>query len=236
SQRPAILVNLDGDPIWSPIAQNELKFAVNTNWDLFQHPVSDSFYLRVDKAWLTATRLEGPWRRVGAALPASFASLPADANWADVKAAVPGIDFAPGELPGVFVSRSPAELILIDGAPKYVPVKGTNLQWISNSDSDLFRLGTEGALFYLVSGRWFSSSDFFGPWKFVTPNLPSDFSQIPLDHPRSRVLASVPGTRQALGAVLLSQVPQTARVTPRVLTAPTVGYAGPPRFEQIEQT
>ena len=37
STTPAVLVNLDGDPIWSPIKDNDLKFAVNTNWDLFQH-------------------------------------------------------------------------------------------------------------------------------------------------------------------------------------------------------
>ena len=37
SQTPAIMVNLDGEPIWSPIKEVDLKFAVNTNWDLFQH-------------------------------------------------------------------------------------------------------------------------------------------------------------------------------------------------------
>ena len=37
SKTPAVLVNIDGDPIWSPIKDNDLKFAVNTNWDLFEH-------------------------------------------------------------------------------------------------------------------------------------------------------------------------------------------------------
>ena len=37
SKTPAVLVNIDGEPIWSPIKDNDLKFAVNTNWDLFQH-------------------------------------------------------------------------------------------------------------------------------------------------------------------------------------------------------
>ena len=37
SEKPAVLVNIDGEPIWSPIKENDLKFAVNTNWDLFQH-------------------------------------------------------------------------------------------------------------------------------------------------------------------------------------------------------
>ena len=36
SKTPAVIVNLDGEPIWSPIQGNDLKYAVNTNWDLFQ--------------------------------------------------------------------------------------------------------------------------------------------------------------------------------------------------------
>ena len=37
SARPAVLVSFDGSPVWSPIKENDLKFAVNTNWDVFQH-------------------------------------------------------------------------------------------------------------------------------------------------------------------------------------------------------
>ena len=67
SQRPAVLVNLDGDPIWSPIAQNDLKFAVNTNWDLFQDPATSRLYLRVEKSWLSASSIKGPWTSAHAA-------------------------------------------------------------------------------------------------------------------------------------------------------------------------
>ena len=37
SQTPAVLVNIDGEPVWTPIPENDLKSAVNTNWDLFEH-------------------------------------------------------------------------------------------------------------------------------------------------------------------------------------------------------
>src|SRR6185436_16772351 len=60
--------------------------------------------------------------------------------------------------------------------------------------------------------------------------------RIPVTHPRSRVLASVPGTRQALEAVLISQIPQTATVNRRTIMPPTVAYAGDPMFEPIETT
>jgi hypothetical protein len=142
SQRPAVLVNLDGDPIWSPIAQNDLKFAVNTNWDVFQDPATSHLYLRVEKSWLSAPSIKGPWTAANT-LPASFAALPADGNWDEVKAALPAKP-ATGHLPVVLVSTTPAELILFDGVPKPVPVKGTDLVWLSNTESDVFRQGASG--------------------------------------------------------------------------------------------
>ena len=60
SQTPAVVVNLDGDPIWSPIQGNDLKFAVNTNWDLFEHGPTKT-YLPPERRQLAAgRRLEGP--------------------------------------------------------------------------------------------------------------------------------------------------------------------------------
>ena len=97
-------------------------------------------------------------------------------------------------------------------------------------------MGTTGTVYFLVSGRWFSAPDFTGPWTFATPNLPAEFKQIPLEHERSRVLASVPGTTQAAEAILLAQIPQTARVS-KTLEAPEVAYqGGTPEFQPIEKT
>ena len=136
----------------------------------------------------------------------------------------------------MFVSFTPAELILLTGAPKYVPVTGTTLFWVSNTESDVFRLGKSGQVYYLVAGRWFSAPDFPGPWTFATPSLPDDFKRIPLEHDRSRVLASVPGTDQAAEAVLIAQIPQTARVNKKEAKAPEVAFQGEAQFAPIEQT
>jgi hypothetical protein len=235
STRPAVIVNLDGEPIWSPIANNDLRYALNTNWDLFEHPPSKTHYLRHDTGWLKAASVSGPWTPAGA-LPGSFARLPADENWKEVRAAVPGRAIAPSAAPTVYVSTVPAELILLRGAAQYEPVPGTQLLWVRNTESDLFRLGATGPVYYLVAGRWFSSPGFSGPWTFATPTLPADFAKIPLEHERSRVLASVPGTVQAAEAVLLAQVPQTARVSKKEVKAPEVSYQGDPQFQPIETT
>jgi hypothetical protein len=235
STRPAVLVNLDGNAVWSPIKDNDLQYAVNTNWDLFQHTTSNTFYLRNDKTWLKATDLAGPWSPAGK-LPPSFSKLPKDDNWKDVQSNVPGKSISADKAPTVYVSTEPAELLLLTGEPKYEAVTDTSLLWVSNTDSDLFRLGPTGSFYYLVTGRWFSSPGFEGPWTFATTSLPPDFQKIPLEHPRSRVLASVPGTPEANQAVLLAQVPQTARVNRKEVKAPEVAYQGDPQFQAIEGT
>ena len=113
--------------------------------------------------------------------------------------------------------RAPISYLAVEGAP--------NLLWVNNTESDLFRMGRSGDFYFLVAGRWFKSASLDGPWTFATPTLPADFKQIPVEHPRSRVLASVPGTPQATEAVLLATIPRTARVNKKELKAPDVVYA-----------
>ena len=237
SKTPAVLVNIDGEPIWAPIPQNDLKSAVNTNWDLFEHSPTTTYYLRHDRIWLKASAVKGPWSPAGT-LPESFKKLPDDENWKDVKSSLPGQKVSGSQVPKVFVSYEPAEMILLRGEPSYVSVSGaTPLLWVNNTDSDVFRMSRTGAVYFLVSGRWFSAPDFVGPWTFASQALPAEFKQIPVEHERSRVLASVPGSPQALEAVLLAQIPQTARVSKKGVQAPEVVYqGGKPEFQPIEKT
>jgi hypothetical protein len=236
STRNAALVIFDGQPVWSPIKDNNLKFAVNTNWDVFQLTTDNTFYLRDDKSWFKSTNLDSGWTPAGT-LPASFSKLPSDENWKEVKANLPGKSLSAAAVPVVFVSEEPAELIQLQGEPVYAPVAGTSLLWVSNTESDLFKHKATGAFYYLVAGRWFSAASLDGPWTFATLQLPEDFKSIPPEHPRSRVLASIPGTQQATEAVLLAQVPQTARVNVKQIKAPEVVYqGGKPEFKKIDTT
>jgi hypothetical protein len=230
---PAILVNLDGDPIWSPIEGIDLRYAVNTNWDLFEHTPSKTLYLRNTDSWLQATAVAGPWTPVKDKLPDSFSKLPTNDNWKEVKAAVPGKKAsAPTK---VFVSTEPAELIVLQGAASNLSVPGTqSLLWVNNTEADLFRMGLKGDYYFLIAGRWFKAATLDGPWTFATPTLPAEFKQIPVEHPRSRVLASIPGTPQATEAVLLASIPRNARVNKKELKAPDVVYQGDPQFKSIE--
>ncbi len=234
---PAALINLDGEPIWSPIDGVDLRYAVNTNWDLFEHTPTKTFYVRYNESFLQATAVTGPWTPVTGKLPESFSKLPGDANWADVKAALPGKKLSGKSVPKVFVSQDPAELIMLEGAAaSYIKVPGAQtLLWVNNTEADLFRMGLNGEFYFLVAGRWFKSASLDGPWIFTTTTLPDDFKKIPVEHPRSRVLASVPGSAQATEAVLLASIPRTARVNKKELKAPEVIYqGGEPQFKPIE--
>src|SRR5262249_36312032 len=93
SKKPAILVLFDGAPIWSPVQGTSLKFAVNTNWDVFQDG-GGTFYLRNGTSWIKTKAPKGAWAPAGG-LPADFSKLPDDPYWTEVRANLPGANQRP---------------------------------------------------------------------------------------------------------------------------------------------
>jgi hypothetical protein len=233
SARPASLVVFGGDPVMAPVAGTSLTVAVNTNWDVFFDTVRKTWYLLNNGGWLAAPDAQGPWMPAGR-LPAAFDALPADPNFAAVKKQIPGRMFTARDAPTIFVSTAPAAIIVTAGAPQFVVIPGTSLQYVANSDAALFRDRT-GTFYYLVSGRWFSASSLAGPWTFATPNLPPDFARIPPNSPRGFVLVSVPGTPQAQEAIIQSKIPQQATLS-RTGAKLEVVYAGLPQFVPVPGT
>jgi hypothetical protein len=233
SARPASLVVFDGEPVMAPIANTPLSFAVNTNWDVFSDANTKTFYLLNNGGWLAAPDAKGPWMPAGK-LPPSFAALPDDRNFADVRKQIPGRPLGARDAPTVFVSTTPAAIIVTSGPPQYVAILGTSLQYVANTDAALFR-DAGGRFYYLVSGRWFYAGSLDGPWTFATASLPADFARIPANGPRGFVLASVPGTPQAQEALLEAQIPQQATLA-RSAAKLDVVYAGTPKFMPIPGT
>jgi len=234
SPRPASLVVFDGEPVTAPVTGTTLVVAINTNWDVFQDTTTKTWFLLVNGGWLAAPDAKGPWMPAGR-LPAAFNALPADANFAKVRQAIPGRTLSVADTPTVFVSTTPAAIIVTSGAPQLVAIPGTALQYVSNTDAALFRDTASGRLYYLVSGRWFAAPGPDGPWTFATTALPPDFARIPANGPRGFVLVSVPGTPQAQQAVREAQIPQQGTLT-RATARLEVTFAGPPRFEPIKGT
>jgi hypothetical protein len=232
SAKPASLVVFDGEPVVAQIGNTGLSSAVNTNWDVFTD--GQAWYLLNNGSWLMAPAYSGPYHPVSK-LPPSFASIPADANFGEVRKAIPPKPAKSGAVPVVFVSTKPADIIVTNGPPQFAPVKGTGLQSVKNTSSVLIFEPSSGRFFVLISGRWFSAHGFDGPWTFATNDLPPDFALIPPEAPQASVLASVPGTSQAQLALLQAQVPRQATLKMDAAKL-TVVYAGPPQFKPIPGT
>ncbi len=235
SYTPAILVLFDGEPLFVEIEETGLEFAVNTNWDIFHHPDTATYYLLYEDAWLKASAPTGPWEPAGKLPRKIRKKIPETESFEAVREHVPGRTFKAGEAPKAFVSFEPAELILILGRPIEQNIPGTDLVLISNTDSDLFRSTTSGDYYYLVSGRWFRAASLQAAWTPVGDDLPKSFAKIPKDHSAASVRVSVKGTPEADEAVMLATIPQKAQVQ-RKDTTVVVRYDGEPNFVKIDGT
>jgi hypothetical protein len=228
------LLILDGTPIMVPIENTDLKFAANTNWDLFYDEAATTWYLLDGQQWLAMTgeKLDGEWQAVGE-LPADFNELPDNGNWQDARQAIPASANDSG-VPQIFISEVPAELILTKGEPQLEAITDTGISYIKNSDADLFLYAD--AYYYLVSGRWFTAVRLDADWSAVEA-LPENFADIPADHPRGDVRVAVAGTDEAKLAVLEAAIPRKAEIKRAYVPDVTVEYAGDqPQFEKIPGT
>src|SRR5947208_1172451 len=187
SARPASLLVFDGDPVLAPVTGTPLSAAVNTNWDVFVDNGTKTWYWLNNGAWLAASDVKGKWAPV-TTLPAAFSSLPADENFAAVRKQIPGRRLSASEMPTIFVSTSPAEIIVTTGTPKLVAIPGTSLSYVSNTDVNLLVDSKTGQYYYLVYGRWFSAPALGGPWTFATARLPAEFDSYTSTCPRGSVI------------------------------------------------
>ena len=233
STTPAVMVIFLGKPRFQTVAGTDLLAATNTNWDVFLDPASNTYFLLNDRSWYTTPDLvKGPWTPA-VKLPPGLSRLPADDNWSDVRAAVPGVP--PNQAISILVSLEPAELILTRGEPQMEPIPGTRLLLVSNTENDLFYKSDEKAFYLLAAGRWFKAPQLAGPWAACSASLPADFAAIPDDSDAADVLASVPGTPEANEAAILASIPQKAVVNKTEVTV-NVTYEGTPVFKPIETT
>jgi len=257
SPRRAILVLVDGEPVYRPVQGARYTPVINTPALLLFDSSQNQFYLDTSSQWRTAPALSGPWTVVTDP-PADLDQVKAQIKQAEENGEAPqppqtaaaangagaagrggpANAAAPRVPPGaaVYVSTTPAELLQTRGQPQFSPLAETHLTYVTNSDNDLFMDLDTQAYYTLLSGRWFTAKALRGPWTFVAGDqLPHDFSAIPADSPKASVLASVSGTPQAREAVIANQAPQTATVDRRQAKL-QVRYDGEPQFKPIEGT
>ena len=81
--------------------------------------------------------------------------------------------------PAVYVTTTPAVLVVTDGAPQFTSVSGSSLQRADNTAATLYREPTDQELYLLASGRWYRSWKTEGPWQGVGGDqLPSDLAKL----------------------------------------------------------
>ena len=232
SEKPLKLLSIDKEPVRAQIEGTNLEYVVNTNWNVFYYPPDEHWYVLNDNAWQQNNYLaDGDWTTTDK-LPLDFEKLALNDSWPQVQKALPAR--LPDSTPMPFmISMEETELVLLDGAPRLRVIDETGISYVSNTKSDLFKLGERW--YYLVSGRWFSNIQLSGPWQAVE-NLPEAFAQIPAKHEKGHVLYSVPGTRQAKLALIEAALPRRSSVAKGSASELKVSWVGEPRFEAIENT
>jgi len=193
--------------------------------------------LTVQGFWYEAASLDGPWVPIDnpPALLEKIKDAALALKMVDLMQQSP-TGAPPATPPTVIVSAVPTELIQTDGLAKVLPIEGTQLLQVQNSDDAIFIDINTDLYYVLLSGRWFRAKSLNGPWEFVPARtLPEDFAKIPPDHPRGNALVSVPGTPEAKEALIANSIPQTATVS-RSAAKLAVIYDGAPQFAPIEGT
>ena len=113
-------------------------------------------------------------------------------------------------------------------------MQGTGLLWVNNTDSDVFRMGKTGPVYYLVAGRWFR--------RRISPGLDVCLDVAPADFKKFRSSTTGRVCWRRFQAPMrpskraLAEIPQTARVNKKETKAPDVAFQGDPQFTPIEPT
>ena len=229
---PAVLISIDGEPRMKEVSNSKLMRVNNTPYTILFDTSSKNYYLNADaKTWYAAKDIKGDWN-VAKSVPNEVTAQAPKSEAVEQ----PEETGKPGPIPKIIVETEPAELISATGDPEFTPISGTDLLYVSNTESDVFKDINSQNYYVLLSGRWYSGSNLNGPWKYVPgEKLPEDFSKIPEDSEMGTVLYAVPGTDIAEEAVLDAQIPQTAMID-RKTAKLSVEYDGNPKFETLKGT
>ena len=219
TQPPAVLIQIDGEPVWRTVEGSELVRVLNTR-ALILGDRSGAVYLHLFDGFLEAPSLSGPWK-VATELPAGAGKVArelAEENVVDLMVGPPDEQTKKEPslkdgAPRVMVETSPTELIVTQGPPDWAQITGTMLLYVRNTTGNIFKDLNDQYMYVLATGRWFKAPGFGGPWQYVKgSDLPPDFSSIPDNSPKENVKASVPGTPQAQEAVIANEIAHTAKV------------------------
>lgn len=129
--------------------------------------------------------------------------------------------------PTIYYADTPTMLVLIDGEPIKVPLKGAeDLSLVVNTNWDLFYSDEAAAYSLLLGDTWLNASSLDGPWKVAA--APNGVASLPDDARWKRARDAIPGgdlPESDVPSIIIAQAPAELIVTD-----------GPPRLEAIPGT
>ena len=137
SEAPAILVVIDGDPIYKDLTDGPGYLEIiNTPFFLVSDAAKKTFYLHGGDTWYTAQRLTDSWE-VTKNVPYVLENLIQNAEKGKGgNEATDAIKEVSGPV-HIFLRDHPAELIQSKGKPEFSPVEHTNLLYMTNTEDDI---------------------------------------------------------------------------------------------------
>jgi hypothetical protein len=216
SDEPAEIILFDGQPVYTQIPDTQLQYATNTSSVVFVYKPTQQFYYLTAGRWFSAPDLQGPWTYATPNLPADFPKIPPSSPASAILATVPGTEEAKD---AVLLAQVPTTMtvkpteaaakvkVAYDGDPKFEPIKGTSMQYATNTSDKVIKVGD---VYYLcLQGVWFMAPNPTGPWS-TCMSVPNEIYTIPSSSPVYNV----------------TYVTQTANPDGTVTSNYTAGYLG----------
>jgi hypothetical protein len=216
SDKPAEIILFDGQPVYTQIPDTQLRYATNTNSVVFVYKPTQQFYYLTAGRWFSAADLQGPWTYATPNLPADFAKIPVSSPASAILATVPGTEQAKdavllAQVPTTMTVK-PADAaakvkVAYAGDPKFEPIKGTSMQYATNTADKVIEL--DGTYYLCLQGVWFMAPTPTGQWS-TCMSVPNEIYTIPSSSPVYNV----------------TYVTQTANPDGTVTSNYTAGYLG----------
>jgi hypothetical protein len=129
--------------------------------------------------------------------------------------------------PKIFVNYGSAMLLLVEGDPVLAPIEKTKLEFLVNTNWDVF-LDKSYSQYYLLNDKqWLTAASLEGPWT-ATTQLPKDLSKLPGQPNWENVKKAIPPASSAGSAV------------PKVFYSNTpaeiITFQGQPKYAPIPNT
>jgi len=131
------------------------------------------------------------------------------------------------EPPAIVVSETPLQLLSIDKEPVRAPIEGTELEYVVNTNWNVFYSGQDGR-WYVLNDKTWQLSNYLGDGGWTTTDkLPSDFDRLALSDKWKDVQQAMPASKPSK-----SPVPFVLSLQATEL----VLLDGAPRLSVIEKT